>query len=312
MNKLVVASSNKHKIEEIKSILTDSEILSLSDINFQGEIEENGNTFLENSLIKAKAVYEYLKSQNNPLPVLADDSGLCVDVLDGAPGVHSARYASKDGGNSTSEENRAKLIVELDGVQNRRASFVCAITLYGGDDNIFVGIGKTNGEIGLAESGDKGFGYDCLFYSYDLCDKFSEVTPEEKNSVSHRARALKSLLLDHNKLHFMHLYDEPFEKIAKGEKTIELRLFDDKRKALNKGDYICFTNTKSGKKCFVKITELKNFKNLKEATLSLDQTKLGCSKEQTKEEILDAYHSIYSEQEEQEKGVLAISISLEK
>lgn len=180
---IVVASGNRHKIEEIKAIFKGVKLVSMSEAGFTGDIEENGKTFKENAYIKAKAVYDAVK-----LPVLADDSGLCVDALDGAPGVYSARFSG-----GTSAENRALLLRRLEGIPNRRARFTCAVCYISQDGKAIFGEGCTEGRILFEEIGEKGFGYDSLFYSADLEKSFGEATEAEKNSVSHRYRALCDL-----------------------------------------------------------------------------------------------------------------------
>ncbi len=180
---IVVASGNRHKIEEIKAIFKGVKLVSMSEAGFTDEIEENGKTFKENAYIKAKAVYDAVK-----LPVLADDSGLCVDALDGAPGVYSARFSG-----GTSADNRALLLQRLEGIPNRRARFTCAVCYISGDGKAIFGEGCTEGRILFEEIGEKGFGYDSLFYSADLEKSFGEATEAEKNSVSHRYRALCDL-----------------------------------------------------------------------------------------------------------------------
>ncbi|MBR3163291.1 MAG: RdgB/HAM1 family non-canonical purine NTP pyrophosphatase [Clostridia bacterium] len=186
---VVVASNNYHKIKEIKEILTEYTIVALKDIGFSDEIEETGTTFKENALIKANAIHTYLKKSGKEYLVLADDSGLCVDSLDGAPGVYSARYAGIHG---NEQANRDKLLKELEG-KDRTAHFNCTIAIIypNGDSRIFEG--KTFGRITTEERGKKDFGYDCLFYSNDLKKTFGEATEKEKNSVSHRARALERI-----------------------------------------------------------------------------------------------------------------------
>lgn len=180
---IVVASGNRHKIEEIKAIFKGVKLVSMSEAGFTGDIEENGKTFKENAYIKAKAVYDAVK-----LPVLADDSGLCVDALDGAPGVYSARFSG-----GTSADNRALLLQRLEGIPNRRARFTCAVCYISEDGKAIFGEGCTEGRILFEEIGEKGFGYDSLFYSADLEKSFGEATEAEKNSVSHRYRALCDL-----------------------------------------------------------------------------------------------------------------------
>lgn len=181
--KIVVASGNAHKIEEIKAIFKGVELLTMKDAGFDGDIEENGSTFKENALIKAQTVFDKLH-----LPVLADDSGLCVDALYGAPGVYSARFSG-----GASSENRALLLKRLDGVSHRAARFVCSVCYIGMDGKPLFGEGETKGRILFEEIGDRGFGYDSLFFSDDLLKSFGEATEDEKNSVSHRYRALCDL-----------------------------------------------------------------------------------------------------------------------
>ena len=189
MNKIVVATNNSHKLKEIKEILKGYEILSLKDIDFNDEIVEDGNSFEENSLIKARTVHNYLKSKNLDYIVLADDSGLCCDALNGEPGIYSARYA----GEHDDKANRKKLIKELEG-KDKTAYFNYTIVLYYPNDNYKVFEGKTYGIIIDEEKGESGFGYDPIFYSNDLNKTFAEATEEEKNSVSHRGRAIKEML----------------------------------------------------------------------------------------------------------------------
>ena len=188
MNKIVVATNNSHKLKEIKEILKGYEILSLKDIDFNDEIVEDGNSFEENALIKARTVYNYLKNKNLDYLVMADDSGICCDALNGEPGIYSARYA----GEHDDKANRKKLIKELEG-KDTTAYFNCTIVLYYPNDNYKVFVGKTYGIIIEEEKGESGFGYDPIFYSNDLNKTFAEATEEEKNSVSHRGRALEKM-----------------------------------------------------------------------------------------------------------------------
>lgn len=186
---IVVASNNQHKLKEFKDILVDYNILSLKDIGFTEEIEENGLTFEENALIKAKAVHNYLKSKKLDYIVIADDSGLCVESINGEPGVYSARYAGVHGDDKA---NRDKLQKKLQG-KNREAYFECVIAVYysNGEHKTFEG--KTFGRITEEEIGNKEFGYDCIFYSNELNKTFGEATPQEKNTVSHRGKAILQL-----------------------------------------------------------------------------------------------------------------------
>ncbi len=185
MMKFVLASNNKKKIAELCTILSslmpDCEVLSLSDIGYTDEIEETGDTFEENSKIKASvpASLGYIG--------VADDSGLCVDALDGAPGVHSARYSGKG-----DAENIKKLLHELENVpdEKRGAKFVCVMTAVFPDGKVISARGEAHGMILREKRGDDGFGYDPVFYSTDLNKTFAEALPDEKNKVSHRGRAL--------------------------------------------------------------------------------------------------------------------------
>lgn len=189
MKKIVLASNNKHKILEFKKILNDYEILSLDDIGFLDDIEETGETFLENALIKAKTVSDYLKSKNMEIDVLAEDSGLCCLSLNLEPGVYSARYA---GGHGNNTGNRKKLIENLKG-KDKTAYFTATIVLYHSNDTYEYSEGRTYGKIIDEEIGDKSFGYDCIFLSDDLNKTFGSATNEEKNSVSHRFRAINKI-----------------------------------------------------------------------------------------------------------------------
>ena len=189
MKKIVLASNNKHKIEEINAIFKGYEILSMKDIGYLEDIVEDGNTFEENALIKAKTISKYLKEKNMEYDVLADDSGLCCEALDGAPGIFSARYAGEHGNDKA---NRDKLIKELKD-KNKNSYFLCSLVLYKTDETYLTAEGKTYGSIIDEERGDTSFGYDCIFLSDDLGKTFGEATSEEKNKVSHRYRALVEL-----------------------------------------------------------------------------------------------------------------------
>lgn len=189
MRKIVLASNNKHKIDEIKEILKDVEILTLKDIGYYDEIEETGETFLDNALIKAKTVSSYLKEQGLEYDVLADDSGLCCEGINLEPGVYSARYAGEHGNN---EANRSKLQRSLKN-KDKKAYFVCNIVLYRSDDTYVNKEGRTYGTIVEDERGNTDFGYDCIFLSEDLGKTFGEASEEEKNKVSHRFRALEQI-----------------------------------------------------------------------------------------------------------------------
>lgn len=189
MKKIVLASNNKHKVSEIKAMFKKYEILTLNDIEYYDDIEETGETFEENSLIKAKTINEYLQNKGITCDVLADDSGLCCEAINLAPGVYSARYA---GGHGNDKANRDKLINELKD-KDKTAYFTCTLVLYK-PDNTYISVeGRTYGKIIDEERGTNGFGYDCIFLSDDLEKTFGEATSEEKNKVSHRYRALIAL-----------------------------------------------------------------------------------------------------------------------
>lgn len=180
--KVIVASGNAHKIEELGQMLPVFDLVPMKEF-FDGDIEENGKTFKENAFIKAKFIAEKLK-----MPALADDSGLCVDALDGAPGVYSQRYS---GGND--KDNRILLLKNLENAALRTARFKSVICLYFPDGKTLYGEGACEGEILKAEEGDGGFGYDSIFYSYDLKKSFGLASAEEKNAVSHRRHAIEDL-----------------------------------------------------------------------------------------------------------------------
>lgn len=184
--KLVFASRNAHKIKEISAMLGDYlenvTLLSLDDVGIEGEADETGATFCENALLKAEfaAKAGYIS--------FADDSGLVVDALDGAPGVHSARYAGEHGNDAL---NRTLLLQNLKEKIDRSAAFVSAIACVFPDGRApFVVEGRVTGEILYEERGEGGFGYDNLFWYEPLGRSFAELSPEEKNAVSHRRRAL--------------------------------------------------------------------------------------------------------------------------
>ena len=189
----VVASNNAHKIVEIKSYLKGhfDDIKSLKDMGINIEIEENGNSFLENSLIKARAI-----SNLTHLPAIADDSGLCVDSLNGEPGIYSARYAGEPCNDENNNDKLLKVLSEkgLNDEKQRTAHYTSVVVLVYPDGSYKYGEGKVEGTILHERKGNGGFGYDPLFYCYELKKTFAEITLEEKNTVSHRARALDDLL----------------------------------------------------------------------------------------------------------------------
>ncbi|WP_297276418.1 RdgB/HAM1 family non-canonical purine NTP pyrophosphatase [uncultured Brachyspira sp.] len=186
LEKLVIATSNKHKLKEIEELFKGNAIKDIlpmpSDI---GEIIEDGKTFIENSLIKARTVYNHTK-----LPSLADDSGLCVNALNGNPGIYSARYG---GENLGYKEKMQMLIDELKDKKDRSAYFITsAVCIL--DDNYYIAVeGRVNGKIIENPRGFDGFGYDPIFQPDGYSITYAEMSLEEKNSMSHRALAMKKM-----------------------------------------------------------------------------------------------------------------------
>lgn len=183
--KLVFATNNRHKLEEVRSILSDKmEILSLADINCSDEIAETAETLEGNALIKARYIYEKYN-----VNCFADDTGLEVESLGGKPGVYSARYAGEQ---NDSQANMNKLLQNLTGKKNRNAQFRTVIALIiNGEEKLFNGIVK--GIITEEKRGDSGFGYDPIFIPEGFSISFAQMSSEEKNSISHRYRATKEL-----------------------------------------------------------------------------------------------------------------------
>lgn len=182
--KLIAATHNQGKISELQEILgtLGYEVISQAAAGIRLEPEENGKTFEENALIKARAVASLCDCA-----VVADDSGLCVDALDGRPGIYSARYAPTDA------ERIAKLLKELDGCENRGAKFVSAAAIVFPDGEELAVRGEVHGTILTEPVGSGGFGYDPVFYSEELGKSFGEASAEEKNRISHRGRAFRKL-----------------------------------------------------------------------------------------------------------------------
>ena len=184
--KVILASRNRHKLEELSAILRHlgMEVMLESDVGLNIEVEETGTTFEENSYLKAAAVLAA-----SGLPTIADDSGLMVDALGGAPGVYSARYGGID---DTKERNRYLLSNMKDVPEEKRtAKFVTVITCLFPDGRKIVARGECPGRILFAPAGENGFGYDPLFYVEEYGKTFAELPTEVKNSISHRARALQ-------------------------------------------------------------------------------------------------------------------------
>ena len=184
--KLVLASKNKKKLVEMNDILSHLgiEVCSEAEAGVDVEVEETGTTFEENSLLKAKAVMEA-----SGLPAIADDSGLCVDALGGAPGVYSARY----GGEGLDDVQRYQLLLEnMKGQMPRTARFVSVITCCVPNGDVLSARGECEGSVAFAPMGEGGFGYDPIFFVPGLKKTFSQLTPEEKNAISHRGKALEA------------------------------------------------------------------------------------------------------------------------
>ncbi len=188
MMKVVLASKNAHKLKEISKITEkfDMELVLESQLGVDIDVEETGSTFEENSFIKAEAV---MKATG--LPALADDSGIAVDALNGEPGIYSARYGFDQ---SLDDWGRLELLLkntEQVPDSSRQAQFVCVITLVTPEGQVIQARGEAHGELLRQPAGEGGFGYDPIFYYPPLGKSFAELSPEEKNQVSHRAQALK-------------------------------------------------------------------------------------------------------------------------
>ena len=185
--KIIIATHNKHKLQEMSRILSPMgyEVVTDTDIGIElSDVEENGETFLDNARIKAQA-----GCKESGLACIADDSGLCVDALGGEPGVYSARY----GGEGLDDEGRVQLLLKnMKDIpdEKRTARFVCAITMVS-DDGIITARGECEGRINHAPIGENGFGYDPVFYMEEYDKTTAQMTPDEKNAVSHRGKALR-------------------------------------------------------------------------------------------------------------------------
>lgn len=197
MKKLIVASNNDHKIKEIKEMLSQFpfEVLSLKEANINIDVEETGSTFMDNADIKASEIFKIA----NGNMVLADDSGLSVEALNGAPGVFSARFAGEHGNNKA---NNDKLLYLLEGIkeEERKAKFICAMVLIVNEDEIVKVQGEAEGIITAEFRGEEGFGYDPLFFVPEYKKTFAQMSSAEKNAISHRGRALDKLKSELEKL----------------------------------------------------------------------------------------------------------------
>ena len=220
MSKLLIiaATNNKHKLIEFKEIFSsaadgNAQVMALTDAvkNFSdgnslyGDPEETGTTFAANAFIKAAALYDFLgdalrAKQDSDILIVADDSGLCVSALGGAPGVYSARYASENGENATDSDNVEKLLHEMENIpdEKRQAAFVCAVAgilikLNLPEYILLTAEGNMPGVIARETHGDNGFGYDPVLFLPEYGKCVAELTPEEKNTISHRGQALRRL-----------------------------------------------------------------------------------------------------------------------
>lgn len=186
--KLIIASNNADKIREIKEILSPyfEAFLSLKEAGIDHETVEDGNSFIENAVKKAREV-----AQISGRFTIADDSGICVDALDGAPGIYSARFCGRHGDDKA---NNMLLLEKMKGVENRSAHYTCAIALASPDGNVVCAEEYMYGEIGYEETGTGGFGYDPLFFLPEFNCTSAQITQEQKNEISHRGKALRALV----------------------------------------------------------------------------------------------------------------------
>lgn len=197
MKKLIVASNNEHKIIEIKEMLSQFpiEVLSLKEAKINIDVEETGSTFMDNAEIKASEIFKIADGNM----VLADDSGLSVESLNGEPGVFSARFAGVHG---DTKANNEKLLYLLDGAKEsqRKAKFICAMVLIVNEDKIVKVQGEVEGMITAEFREEEGFGYDPLFFVKEFNKTFAQISTKQKNSISHRGRALDKLKSELEKL----------------------------------------------------------------------------------------------------------------
>lgn len=194
INVIVLATKNAGKVKEFQQLLKNFpvEIKNLNDFGPIPEVEEDGTTFDDNAYKKASFTAKVLG-----LPAIADDSGLVVEALDGAPGVRSARFA---GENATDKENIEKLLHEMEGISNRKAAFECVISIAVPSGPALTYEGRCEGEITVKPEGTSGFGYDPIFYYPEYGKTFAEISGEEKNRVSHRGRALQEVAAEFDKV----------------------------------------------------------------------------------------------------------------
>ena len=190
MNRIIFATGNKNKVRECHEILKDvaDEIVSMKEAGLKADIDENGSTFEENAMIKAKAVHDLAPD----CIVIADDSGLVVDALNGEPGIYSARYLGED---TSYDIKNAKILERMQGVprEKRTARFVCAMAVIMPDGDSFTKTGVMEGYIGDHAEGENGFGYDPVFFVEPQNCSTAVLSPDEKNAISHRGQAMRAI-----------------------------------------------------------------------------------------------------------------------
>ncbi len=184
--KIVLASGNPHKKEELNKILSNHQLVLPKELGIDMDVEETGTTYVENALLKAHALYEL----SGGLPVLADDSGISVEALNGKPGVLSARYGLEEFGHELSaEEKNSFLLKNLKGKENRKAAFICCMALILDKNRVYTVQESFEGEVATEAYGKGGFGYDPIFFVPEFNKTAAELTENQKNRVSHRGKA---------------------------------------------------------------------------------------------------------------------------
>ena len=181
---IYLASGNRHKQDEFAAILKNHRISIPSEAGIMFNPEETGKTFLENALLKARVLYESIRC-----PVIADDSGLCIDALGGKPGIYSARYGMKDGVPLDAQERNKLVLQQMEGIENRNCRFVCCIAVLLDAHRFFTVQETCEGVIAESERGEHGFGYDPIVYLPKIGKTVAELTAQEKNELSHRGKA---------------------------------------------------------------------------------------------------------------------------
>lgn len=187
-NKIYLASSNEHKKKEFSRLLLGWNITLPKEEGIDFDVDENGSSFIDNAILKAKLLYSVTHT-----PVLSDDSGLCVRALGWKPGIYTARYGENDGKTLTSKEKYTLLLKNMEGIHDRYALFVSCVVLIINEYEIYIAECNTEGEIALSPSGENGFGYDPVFYSYEKKAIIATLPESEKDEVSHRGRAVRKI-----------------------------------------------------------------------------------------------------------------------